>query len=202
MPYNEELAARVAKNMTEVPGMVEKKMFGGIGYLGKLWLNRRCLWLYVAFAIKAQLRRLSHSKTSGCNAECGSDVKLLRTDFSLPLDRVASLGKATKHYRHDAPCQRKREDPQSAFPIRPALPHDGNMSIGTHRDALMVRVGLDAYEDCLAHPGARVMDFTGRVMKGWVTVPMDYAETDEQVQYWIRRSLEFVTTLPAKKLCL
>lgn len=109
MPYNEELAARVAKNMTEVPGMVEKKMFGGIGYM-----------------------------------------------------------------------------------------IDGNMSIGTHRDALMVRVGLDAYEDCLAQPGARVMDFTGRVMKGWVTVPMDYAETDEQVQYWIRRSLEFVTTLPAK----
>lgn len=109
MPYNEELAARIAKNMTEVPGMVEKKMFGGIGYM-----------------------------------------------------------------------------------------IDGNMSIGTHREALMVRVGLEAYEDCLAQPGARVMDFTGRVMKGWVTVPLDYAETDEQVQYWIRRSLEFVTTLPPK----
>lgn len=109
MAYNEELAARVAKNMTNVPGMVEKKMFGGIGYMV-----------------------------------------------------------------------------------------DGNMCLGTHGAGLMVRVGLEAYEDCLNQPGARVMDLTGRVMRGWVTVPMDYAETDEQVTYWINRSLEFVTTLPPK----
>lgn len=109
MPYNQELAARVAVNMPEVPGLAEKKMFGGVGYLV-----------------------------------------------------------------------------------------DGNMCIGTHRDAIMVRVGLDAYEDCLNQPGARVMDFTGRVMKGWVTVPIDALDDDESIRYWIERSLNFVATLPAK----
>lgn len=109
MAYNQELAARVAANMPEVPGLSEKKMFGGVGYLV-----------------------------------------------------------------------------------------DGNMCIGTHGDSIMVRVGLDAYEECLDQPGARVMDFTGRVMKGWVTVPVDALDDDVTLQYWIDRSLRFVNTLPAK----
>lgn len=109
MPYNEELAARVAAQMPEVPGLSEKKMFGGVGYLV-----------------------------------------------------------------------------------------DGNMCIGTHRDSIMVRVGLDAYEDCLDQPGARVMDFTGRVMKGWVTVPVDALDEDATIQFWIDRCLSFVSTLPPK----
>ena len=44
----------------------------------------------------------------------------------------------------------------------------GNMCLGVVKDELMVRVGPDAYETCLAEPHARKMDFTGRAMKGMV----------------------------------
>jgi hypothetical protein len=33
MAYNKELAGRVRSQLDEVPGLVEKKMFGGVGYL-------------------------------------------------------------------------------------------------------------------------------------------------------------------------
>ena len=43
----------------------------------------------------------------------------------------------------------------------------GHMTAGiTRQNDLMLRVGPDAYQDCLQVPGARPMDFTGRPMKG------------------------------------
>lgn len=33
MPYDEELAERVRETLGELPGLVEKKMFGGVGYM-------------------------------------------------------------------------------------------------------------------------------------------------------------------------
>ena len=38
---------------------------------------------------------------------------------------------------------------------------NGNMSVGVTKDALMVRVGPDAYAEVLDHPHTREMDFTG-----------------------------------------
>jgi hypothetical protein len=43
----------------------------------------------------------------------------------------------------------------------------GNMSVGVEKDRLMVRVGPDRYDEALARPHARPMDFTGRPMKGF-----------------------------------
>ena len=42
----------------------------------------------------------------------------------------------------------------------------GNMCCGVDKTNLMVRVGSEAYDEALAQPGARLMDFTGRPMKG------------------------------------
>lgn len=39
---------------------------------------------------------------------------------------------------------------------------EGNMCCGVIDESLMVRVGPDGYEDALARPHARPMDFTGR----------------------------------------
>ncbi len=33
MPYNEELAARVRRNVAGIEGVTERKMFGGIGFM-------------------------------------------------------------------------------------------------------------------------------------------------------------------------
>jgi hypothetical protein len=33
MPYNEELASRIREEIDQIPGLEEKKMFGGVGFL-------------------------------------------------------------------------------------------------------------------------------------------------------------------------
>ena len=79
-----------------------------------------------------------------------------------------------------------------------ALMIGGKMSFGTSRDELHVRVGPDQYAAALAKPGAREMDLTGRVMKGWVTVDGPADLDDEALAEWAKMTADFVTTLPAK----
>lgn len=75
---------------------------------------------------------------------------------------------------------------------------NGNMSFGTSNEEMHVRVGPEQYEAALQRPGARLMDLTGRVMKGWVTVdgPADLGE--DELGEWADLTLAFVRTLPAK----
>jgi TfoX/Sxy family transcriptional regulator of competence genes len=75
---------------------------------------------------------------------------------------------------------------------------DGNMCCGVMRDMLMVRVGPDAYDDVLARPHTRPMDFTGRPVKSMVYVDGEGLKTDEELSAWIERAAAFVGTLPAK----
>jgi TfoX/Sxy family transcriptional regulator of competence genes len=74
----------------------------------------------------------------------------------------------------------------------------GNMCCGITPDDLMVRVGKDAYEDALAQPGAREMDFTGRAMRGIVYVAIDELEEDDALEAWIARGVAFAGSLPPK----
>ena len=75
---------------------------------------------------------------------------------------------------------------------------NGNMSYGTSKDELHVRVGPEAYEAALKKPGAGPMEFTGRSMKGWVTVEGPSDLNDEELSSWARMTLNFVRTLPVK----
>ena len=74
----------------------------------------------------------------------------------------------------------------------------GNMCAGVIGEELMVRVGPDAYDESLARSHAREMDFTGRPMKGLVTVASAGIEADDDLQAWIGRGLAFAGSLPAK----
>lgn len=74
----------------------------------------------------------------------------------------------------------------------------GHMCCGIGKGDLMVRVGPDRYEEALAQPHAREMDFTGRPMKGMVYVDAAGYERDEDLQAWVDRGLAFVTSLPPK----
>ncbi len=74
----------------------------------------------------------------------------------------------------------------------------GNMLAGVLGEDLMVRVGPDGYESALQQPGAREMEFTGRPMRGLVTVQADHVAQPEQVAGWVARATAFVGTLPAK----
>ncbi|MGH0035763.1 MAG: TfoX/Sxy family protein [Myxococcota bacterium] len=74
----------------------------------------------------------------------------------------------------------------------------GHMCAGVVGDELMVRVGPDAYEACLALRHARPMDFTGRPMKGLVYVAAEGISEDEDLDAWLQRGLAFAGSLPPK----
>jgi TfoX/Sxy family transcriptional regulator of competence genes len=74
----------------------------------------------------------------------------------------------------------------------------GNMAVGAVGDGLIVRVEPDRYEEMLDEPGAGLMDFTGRPMRGWVSVAADAVGTDESLQAWIDRGTGYAASLPAK----
>jgi len=74
----------------------------------------------------------------------------------------------------------------------------GNMACGVIGDDLMVRVGRDAWAECLGLPHAREMDFTGRTMRGMVTVDGAGLDEDEVLAGWVERGSAFAGSLPPK----
>ena len=79
---------------------------------------------------------------------------------------------------------------------------NGNMIGGAHREKngdgrFMFRVGKDNHEAAQARPGAMPMDFTGRVMRGFVFIDADDC-ADAVLQDWISFALSFAATLPPK----
>ncbi len=76
---------------------------------------------------------------------------------------------------------------------------NGHMCCGLTTEDLMVRVGPEQYEACLAQSHARPMDFTGRPMKGMIYVDEAGYETADALQAWVDRGLAFVLGLPPKK---
>lgn len=75
----------------------------------------------------------------------------------------------------------------------------GHMAIGITRNELMVRTGPDAYERALKQKHARVMDFTGRVMKGMVLVGAEGVARKSDVTRWVKLALAHNATEPVKK---
>jgi TfoX/Sxy family transcriptional regulator of competence genes len=72
----------------------------------------------------------------------------------------------------------------------------GKMFCGIVGNDLMVRVGPDRYEECLARAHVRPMDFTGKPMKGYVFVARTGLRTAKALGRWIDMGLEFVEGLP------
>ena len=74
----------------------------------------------------------------------------------------------------------------------------GNMCCGVANDDLMVRVGVENYEESLVLPHARPMDFTGRPMNGFVFVDPKGLGDDEALKQWINRGVTLARSLPKK----
>ncbi len=74
----------------------------------------------------------------------------------------------------------------------------GNMFAGIQGETLMVRVGKEAHDEAMARPHARIMDFSGRPMRGYVYVDPPGIASEAQLREWIELGLAFVDTLPAK----
>jgi TfoX/Sxy family transcriptional regulator of competence genes len=76
---------------------------------------------------------------------------------------------------------------------------EGAMCCGLTKSDFMVRVGAASYDEALAQPHARPMDFTGRPLKGMVYVAPEGLGTDDALTRWVRRGLEFVSRSGATK---
>ena len=75
----------------------------------------------------------------------------------------------------------------------------GKMFCGIAKDELMLRVGPDDYEEALAQKHVRVMDFTGRPMKGYVFVEPAGIQTSAALKKWVGRGLTYVAAIADDK---
>ena len=74
----------------------------------------------------------------------------------------------------------------------------GNMACGVMSDELIVRVGPEKYRVEKIKPHTREFDFTGRPMKGFVVVTSEGHSSDEALEEWVGRGVQFALSLPAK----
>ena len=74
---------------------------------------------------------------------------------------------------------------------------DGRMSVGVAGDELMVRVGKEAHDAFVSRPGARIMDFTSRPMRGWIAVAPAGFASDADLDVWIDQGVSCAETAPS-----
>lgn len=74
----------------------------------------------------------------------------------------------------------------------------GKMFIGIRDSSLMARVGAERHQDALAMPHVRVMDFTGRPMKGYVYVDAPAIADDSDLKAWVLWCVGYAAALPEK----
>lgn len=74
---------------------------------------------------------------------------------------------------------------------------NGKMCVGvdidkkTDQDRLMVRVGKTPAEKLLFKKGSREMDFTGKVMRGFLFIDPEGFDAEEDLDFWVNKALEF-----------
>ncbi len=74
---------------------------------------------------------------------------------------------------------------------------NGKMCVGididkkTGADRLMVRVGKAPYDKLLFKRGSREMDFTGKVMRGFLYIDPEGFDAEEDLDFWVGKALEF-----------
>lgn len=73
------------------------------------------------------------------------------------------------------------------------------MCIGIIKNELMCRVGEDLQETALQQSGAKAMEFTGRPMRGYVSVEPDGFDTENQLEQWVDWCLAFNPKAKASK---
>ena len=75
---------------------------------------------------------------------------------------------------------------------------NGNMCCCIDKENLVVRTGPAQYEAALERPHARIFDFTGRPMRGFVYVDGAGLDGESTLREWVELSVEFADSLPPK----
>lgn len=61
----------------------------------------------------------------------------------------------------------------------------------TGEDRLMVRVGKANHDQLIFQRGSKVMDFTGRVMRGFLFIAPEGFDSDADLDFWVEKALAF-----------
>jgi hypothetical protein len=65
------------------------------------------------------------------------------------------------------------------------------MAVGIVKDSLMIRIDPALYETSLNKKGCRPMDFTGKILKGFLLVDPIGIDMQKDLEYWIQLCLDF-----------
>ena len=65
------------------------------------------------------------------------------------------------------------------------------MCVGIVNERMMVRLDPAIYDEVMEKEGCTPMDFTGRIMKGYVFVDADVLNTKKKLAYWVNLALAF-----------
>lgn len=76
---------------------------------------------------------------------------------------------------------------------------NGKMCVGVEQERLMVRLDPERYDEAMEKEGCMPMDFTGKIMKGYVFVDIDSLNTKKKLEYWVKLALEFNKKAKASK---
>lgn len=68
---------------------------------------------------------------------------------------------------------------------------DDKMAVGVVKDSLMIRIDPELYGQALKKKGCRPMDFTGKVLKGFLLVDPIGVDLQKDLEYWIQLCLDF-----------
>jgi hypothetical protein len=63
----------------------------------------------------------------------------------------------------------------------------------------MARIGKEAYAAALAEKGVREMDFTGKVMRGFVFISPEGFDADDDLDFWVEKALAYNEEVKDKK---
>ena len=76
---------------------------------------------------------------------------------------------------------------------------NGKMCIGVEKERLMLRIDPVSYDEVMEKEGCKPMDFTGKVMKGYVFVDVDVLNTKKKLEYWVKLALDYNKLAKASK---
>jgi TfoX/Sxy family transcriptional regulator of competence genes len=65
------------------------------------------------------------------------------------------------------------------------------MCVGVEKERLMVRFDPANYDEVMEKEGCKPMDFTGKIMKGYVFVDIDALNTKKKLEYWMKLALDY-----------
>lgn len=76
---------------------------------------------------------------------------------------------------------------------------NGKMCVGVEQHRLMVRFDPARHEEIMEKEGCKPMDFTGKVMRGYAFVEIDWLNTRKRLAYWVGLALEYNKIARASK---